>query len=83
MKLEKEYIFVNNCDYKISFIFLKETVKEKWKGVIGWNLRISGVEWYIKDFYPMFLSQEIDIKLCQIYTKIHIYAILYKSCSIK
>ena len=31
----------------------------------------------------MFLSQEIDIKLCQICTKIHIYAILYESCSIK
>ena len=31
----------------------------------------------------MSLSQEIDIKLCKIYTKIHIYAILYKSCSIK
>ena len=31
----------------------------------------------------MFLSREIDIKLCQIYTKIHIYAILYKSCNIK
>ena len=29
------------------------------------------------------LSREIDIKLCQIYTKIHIYAILYKSCRIK
>ena len=26
---------------------------------------------------------EIDLKLCQIYTKIHRYAILYKSCSIK
>ena len=31
----------------------------------------------------MFLSREIDIKLCQIDTKTHIYAILYKSCSIK
>ena len=31
----------------------------------------------------MFLSGEIDIKLCKIYTKIHIYAILYKGCSIK
>ena len=31
----------------------------------------------------MFLSREIDIKLCQIYMKIQIYAILYKSCSIK
>ena len=29
------------------------------------------------------LSREIDIKLCQMYTKIHIYAILYKSCRIK
>ena len=26
----------------------------------------------------MFLSREIDIKLCQIYTKIYIYTILYK-----
>ena len=31
----------------------------------------------------MFLSREIDIKLCQIDTKIHLYAIVYKSCSIK
>ena len=26
---------------------------------------------------------EIDMKLCQVFTKIHIYPILYKSCSIK
>ena len=32
--------------------------------------------------YLTFLSREIDIQLCQIYTKFHIYAILYKSCSI-
>ena len=31
----------------------------------------------------MFLSREIDIQLCQIYAKIHINAIMYKSCSIK
>ena len=31
----------------------------------------------------MFLSREFDLKLCQIYTKIHIYAILYKSSIIK
>ena len=29
------------------------------------------------------LSQEIDVELCQIYTKIHGYEILYKSFSIK
>ena len=46
-------------------------------------MRISGVERYISDIYLMFLSREIDIKLCQIYMKIQIYAILYKSCSIK
>ena len=31
----------------------------------------------------MFLSREIDIKLCQIYTKIHKYTILYKSSRYK
>ena len=33
--------------------------------------------------YLVFLSRDIDIKLCQIYTKMHIYAILYKSFSVK
>ena len=41
-------------------------------GGIGWNLRISGVERYKYNIYLMFLSQEIDIKLCQNYTKTHI-----------
>ena len=31
----------------------------------------------------MFLSREIDIKLCKNYTKIYIYEILRKGCSIK
>ena len=31
----------------------------------------------------MFLSREIDIKLCPTYTKIHICAILYKSSRFK
>ena len=31
----------------------------------------------------MFLSREIDLKLCQNYTKMHIYQIVYKNCSIK
>ena len=38
---------------------------------------------HIEVIYLMFLSREIDIKLCQIFTKIHIYAILYKSWRIK
>ena len=31
----------------------------------------------------MFLFRGFDIKLCQIYTKIHKHAILYKSCRFK
>ena len=31
----------------------------------------------------MFLSREIDKKRRQLYTKFHIYTILYKSCSFK
>ena len=45
------------------------------KGGIGWNLSILGVDWDPLKFNLMFLSQEIDIKLCQIYTKIYIYKI--------
>ena len=47
------------------------------------NLSISGVERFLLDIYLMFLFREIDIKLCQIFTKIHKYAILYKNCNIK
>ena len=50
---------------------------------IWWHMRISGVKRYIEDIYLMFLSREIDITLCQNYTKMFIYQILYKSCSIK
>ena len=31
----------------------------------------------------MFLSREIDLQLCQMYTKINIYTILYKSSRFK
>ena len=37
----------------------------------------------MKDIYLTFLSREIDIKLCQNYTKIYIYEILYKSSRFK
>ena len=39
--------------------------------------------WTIHIIYLMFLSREIDIKLCKNYTKTYIYQILYKSCSVK
>ena len=35
------------------------------------------------EFYMMFLSREIDIKLCWNYTNIYICKFLYKICSIK
>ena len=39
------------------------------KGGIGLNLSILGD---LKEFYLMLLSREIDIKLCQNYTKTHV-----------
>ena len=67
----KKYVFdVFEINWKPCF---KENVQEKLKGGTGWNLRISGVERYLLDIYLMFLSREIDVKLCQIYTKIHIF----------
>jgi len=35
------------------------------KGALGWNLNILGVDQDPWEFYLMFLSQEIAIKLCQ------------------
>ena len=67
---------------KYSWI-LKGTVLEKWKGSRGWNLSILGVDKDLWEFYLMFLSLEIDIKLCQIYIKIYIYKILYKNSRFK
>ena len=46
--------------------------KGKMKRVIGWNLRISGVELYIRDIYLMFLSREID-KYCVKFIRKFIY----------
>jgi len=49
------------------------------KGDIGWKLITLAL-----DRDPMmFLSREIDIQLCKIYTKIDIYTILYKSSVFK
>ena len=47
---------------------VKGTVKEKWKAV--YDVPVSRNEYEYE-------------KLCQIYTKIHIYAILYKGCRFK
>ena len=52
---------------------VKGTVKEKWKLI---PLALDRDPWKL---YLMILSGEIDLQLCQIYTKINIYTILYKS----
>ena len=53
------------------------------KGGIDWNLSYLGVYQNSCEFYQMFLSREIDKELCQIYTKIGIYQILYKTSRFK
>ena len=47
------------------------------------NPEILGVDRDRWEFYLMFLSREIEIKLCEIYTKIYIYTILYKNSRFK
>ena len=60
---------------------IKGAVRGKMNGGISWNLRISGVDW---DIYQLFLSWEIDVKLCQnCFQNIYICRILYKTGSIK
>ena len=49
------------------------------KGGIGWKLITLAFDRDLWKLYLMFLSREIDLQLCQIYTKINIYTILYKS----
>ena len=53
------------------------------KGGIGWKLITLALDPDPWKLYPMFLSREIDLQLCQIYTKINIYTILYKSRGFK
>ena len=48
------------------------------KGGIDWKLITLALDRVAWKFYLMFLSREIDLQLCQIYTKIKIYTILYK-----
>ena len=53
------------------------------KGGIGWKLITLALDNDPGKLYLMFLSREIDLQLCQIYTKINLYTILYKSSRFK
>ena len=57
--------------------------KGKIKGGICWKLITLALYRDPWKLYLMFLFREIDIQLCQIYTKINIYTILYKSSRFK
>ena len=52
-------------------------------GGIGWKLITLALDRDPWKLYLMFQSREIDIKLCQLYTKINIYTILNKSSRFK
>ena len=47
------------------------------KGGIGWKQITLALDCDPWKLYLMFLSRETDLQLCQIYTKINIYTILY------
>ena len=53
------------------------------KGGIEWKLITLALDREPWKFYLMFLSREVDLQLCKIYTKINIYTILYKSSGFK
>ena len=53
------------------------------KGGIGWKLITLAFERDPWNVYLKFLSREIDIQLCQFYTKIHIYTISYRNSKFK
>ena len=50
---------------------------------IGWKLITLALHRDPWKLYLMFLSRETDLQLCQIYTKINIDTILYKSRGFK
>ena len=58
---------------KKRIVCIPRDCKGKLKGGIGWNLRISGVDWAThKSSIWCFCLREIDIKLCQNYAKTYV-----------
>ena len=53
-------------------------LKRKNERGIGWKLITLALDCYPWKLYLMFLSREIDLQLCQIYTEINIYTICIK-----
>ena len=71
--------FTNIHKMEESYAIYLRGCKGKMNGGKGWNLSNLGVDRDPWEFYLMFLSREINIKLCQIYMNIYVYKILYKN----
>jgi len=80
VSLLSRLLYKYNAHSALSLNRLRKLCWHPSSGRFGYTL--ISIHIYIGN-YLMFFSGENDIKLCQIYTKIHIYTILYKSCSIK
>ena len=57
--------------------------KGKMKGDIGWSIITLALDRDPWKLYLMFLSREINWKLCQIYTKVYVFKILHKNSRFK
>ena len=75
-------IYLWNPFNKFNFMTNLKGLLRKNERVAGWNLCILGVDWDLS-IYLMFLSQKIDVKLGQNYTKTYKCKILCKIRSIK
>ena len=66
-----------------SFSYLKGLYRKNERGYRMKPENLSRWMIQIRLLSDVLMSLVIDIRLCQIYTKIHIHGILYQSCSIK
>jgi len=65
------------------YINLKGLLRRNERGYKAKNLNTLRVNCHLFEFFLMFLSQEIDIKLCQCFTKTDIYEMWYSNQSLK
>ena len=68
------------------YINLKGLLRRNEMGYKAKNLNTLNtlrVNCHLFEFYLMFLSQEIDLKLCQCFTKTDIYEMCYSNQSLK
>ena len=64
-------------------LHLKGLLRKNGRGYSLKTNHFSSLNRDTRKLYLMFLSREINIELCQIYTKIHVYTILYRNSRFK